>query len=59
MSLWPQYVYLGLICFSLGLSIADHGRPRERENAWVSVAAVALSMFLLWQGGFFKGFLSP
>ena len=55
MSQWPQYTYLALVILSLGMSIEEHGNPRKPANAWAAVIGVAVSMWLLYMGGFFKG----
>lgn len=52
---WPQLTYLALIVFSLGISLEQHGNPKTgKENFWTSMTASALTLFLLYQGGFFN-----
>lgn len=53
--MWPQYVYLTLIIFGLGLSLANHGKARSEESFWTTLFASSLGIFLLYMGGFFKG----
>lgn len=53
--MWPQYVYLSLVVFGLGLSLANHGKSRSNESFWVTLFSAILSIFLLYSGGFFKG----
>lgn len=55
MSYWPQYVYLALCFFGLGITIAQHGQPRKDENAWSTLIASAIVLALLYFGGFFNG----
>ena len=52
---WPQLAYLALIVFSLGITLEQHGKPKTgNENIWVSLTACALTLWLLYMGGFFK-----
>ena len=53
--MWPQYVYLALLIFGLGLSLANHGKTRSDESFWVTFFSASLGFFLLYMGGFFKG----
>ena len=54
--MWPQYVYLGLVCTGLGVVLANFGRPVKRTYGdpvtWV---ALGIQVTLLYFGGFFKG----
>jgi hypothetical protein len=52
---WPQLAYLALIVFSLGITLEQHGKPKKgNESIWVSLTACALTLWLLYMGGFFK-----
>lgn len=53
--MWPQYTILALVLVGLGASLSDHGRPRSAENAWTTLIAAVLNLWLLYMGGFFKG----
>lgn len=53
--MWPQYIYLALMLFGLGVSVANHGKPRSDENAITTLVATVLGFFLLYMGGFFRG----
>ena len=50
---WPQGIYLVLLLLSLGLVLAKHGEPREPYNIWVTLFGTALTLALLYWGGFF------
>jgi len=51
----PQIVLIALYSLSLGISMAQHGKPRENYNAWTSLFAAAIEIGILWWGGFFNG----
>ena len=52
---WPQLTYVALIVFSLGITLEQHGNPKTgKENFWTSLTASALTLWLLYMGGFFK-----
>ena len=52
---WPQFTYVALLVFSLGITLEQHGKPKTgKENFWTSLAACALAIWLLYEGGFFK-----
>ena len=55
MSHWPQYTYIGLIIFGLGIGLAKHGQPRGPHNIVTDLIAAALVFWLLIAGGFFQG----
>jgi hypothetical protein len=55
--MWPQYTLLALYLFGLGVTAGDHGKPRSPESFPRTLFAVSLSIFLLWQGGFFAGMM--
>lgn len=47
--------YLALNLIGLGISFANHGKPRNNENAWITCAAFVLGQSLLYKGGAFAG----
>ena len=52
---WPQIVYIGLVCLALGLTMANHGKPRTgKHNFWSLLIAEGLALWLLLAGGFFS-----
>ena len=53
--MWPQWTLLFLMALGLGVSLANHGRPRGPESFWTSIISVAITLTLLYLGGFFKG----
>mgnify|MGYP003637492735 FL=1 len=56
MDMIPQMIVILLMTFSLGLSIAEHGKKRKRENGWASLIGYLLWAVLLQWGGFFDVF---
>jgi len=54
----PQILYLSLIMLSLGINIAKHGQPRKpgTENAWHTLVGAAISLTIMYYGGFFAVF---
>lgn len=54
---WPQYVYMALTLIGLGVILSEHGKPKTgRHNFWFMSFVTAFIYFLLYSGGFFKGF---
>jgi hypothetical protein len=51
---WPQGIYLALVFLSLGIGIANHGRPRPPYNGGLHVVGVLIVLPLLYWGGFFS-----
>ena len=52
---WPQIIWVILMCINLGMSMMQHGEPREgRNNAWVTALSLAIIVPLLYWGGFFS-----
>lgn len=50
-----QIILIALYVLGLGITLANHGKPREGEhNFWVSLLTFGIIMILLWGGGFFK-----
>lgn len=53
MGIW-QIILIGLYCLSLGIHAARHGQPREdKYNFWSTLLSAAITMFILFKGGFF------
>lgn len=54
---WPQWTWIGLAAFSWLHTLAHHGEPKTgtaaREDIGIYTAALGISVFLLWNGGFF------
>ena len=53
--MWPQYAFLGLLCFSAGVQLIKHGDEHPDYNFFMFCISVAIEMWLLIAGGFFKG----
>ena len=51
---WPQWTALVLLCLSFLLSAASHGKPQKPFNAFGGIFRLALWLFILTAGGFFK-----
>lgn len=52
---WPQFTYLALIVFGLGITAQQHGKPKTgNESIWISLTTCVLALWLLYMGGFFK-----
>ena len=51
---WPQYTWIALVSIGWLAVLAKHGEPKKgNEDIGMTTASVAISVFLLWQGGFF------
>jgi hypothetical protein len=50
----PQCLYVLITLLGLVLAIRDHGKPRSKENAWLSLVSLAIVYALLIWGGFFR-----
>jgi hypothetical protein len=51
----PQIIMIALLAMSLGVYLANHGKPKTGEyNFWVGVIATAIQTALLVWGGFFN-----
>lgn len=50
---WPQIIYIVLLSMSLGMSAAKHGERRPDYSFWNAVISAAVTLHLLWWGGFF------
>lgn len=49
----PQLIYLGLVVWNIVDETVKHGTPRPAHNVWTTLAGTAVSIALLWWGGFF------
>lgn len=51
----PQLLFIALYSIGLGISFAEHGKPKTgNHNAWASLIAAAIVVTLLYLGGFFN-----
>ena len=50
----PSLILLGMFTLSLGISIANHGKPRSNESAVSTLIAIAIWLVILYWGGFFN-----
>jgi len=52
---WPQITFAALIMLNLGITLEQHGKPKTgNENFWIALTGAALTLWLLYMGGFFK-----
>lgn len=50
-----QIVYICLIVFAVGATMAKHGEPKEgNHNAIITLISVAIEIAILAAGGFFS-----
>lgn len=49
----PQVIYLILVGFSLAIHITRHGEPRDDYHAGLYIIDLAITLGLLYMGGFF------
>ncbi len=51
----PQIFYLVMVALGLGISLSEHGKPREGKHNLLSavIANIVLAAILYW-GGFFE-----
>jgi len=50
----PQIIFLALIVFNLGFTLAKHGEPKQgKENFWVSLISAGVWIAIAYSGGFF------
>lgn len=52
---WAQVTYLALVAIGWGYTVAKHGQARDPYSMWGQSIASAISLGLLWAGGFFAG----
>ena len=53
--MWPQWTFIFLMILGYGFVIAKHGTERKPYNIWEYLFNTALTVTLLYFGGFFKG----
>jgi hypothetical protein len=54
---WPQFLWLFLVVLNLGVHLAKHGEPLTTQYSFgYALARVTFTLWLLWAGGFFRGF---
>lgn len=52
---WPQYTYLAITLFALGISVSEHGKPKTgKESFWTFAIGNVIGLSLLYFGGFFS-----
>ena len=53
MGIW-QIIMVALYALSLGLYLANHGKPKEgKYSFWTALFSTGLQIFILYMGGFF------
>ena len=52
---WPQGILVALYLIQVAVAISKHGTPREDWNGWGAACGAALTLTLLYWGGFFGG----
>lgn len=51
---WPQWTWIALAAFGWLHDLTKHGQPKTgRYDIGITTAALGVTVFLLWQGGFF------
>ena len=51
----PQIIQLGIMFLALGLSMAQHGKPKTgKESFWTTLVAIGIQFGILYWGGFFN-----
>ena len=51
---WPQLAVVILMVLGLGISLVQHGDSKTgRESFWTSLVSAAVTIWLLYEGGFF------
>ncbi len=51
---WPQITMIVFMAFAMGVAIAKHGEPKGNHSAGQMLLAVALEVWILYEGGFFR-----
>lgn len=51
---WAAITYTLLLFVGFVSAMCKHGQPRQPYNAVETQAACVLTLFLLWQAGFFQ-----
>jgi len=51
----PQIIWLVLVIYGTAYALVNHGKPRPPYNIWIDLVSTAISLGLLWWGGFFGG----
>lgn len=55
MQYWPQFTYLALLVFGLGITAQQHGKPKTGNvSIWISLIGCSIALWLIYMGGFFK-----
>ena len=54
----PQLLFVALIVFGDMIHLIRNGEPRDdRYNVWISLLGTAITVSLLYWGGFFDGLI--
>lgn len=49
----PQIIYLAIVVFNITYAGVHHGEPQGEYNVWISLCGSALSLAIMYWGGFF------
>jgi hypothetical protein len=49
----PQITMIIILCIGFGISLANHGKPRSEENAFIVFVSTVITLAILYWGGFF------
>ena len=50
----PQIIYLSIVFIGLLIAANLHGKERTPHNFWVTLVATAITISLMYWGGFFN-----
>lgn len=53
MSTWPQWTFLILMLIGVGVTLARFGQQKRDYHDMGDILSAALTLWLLWMGGFF------
>lgn len=48
----PQYIYIALLILTLVVNAIEHGKPKRDYNINTALGAMALNIWLMYEGGF-------
>jgi len=48
----PQYIYIALLIITLIVNAVNHGKPKKDYNINTALVAMALNIWLMYEGGF-------
>lgn len=53
--MWPQYFFLSIMFIGLLIAAHQHGKPRTgKHDFWIQAISTAVSLVVLYYGGFFN-----